>query len=70
MSTTPLPGPRARIERVDADGHAVAGTCRSRGVTRDDYRTLSGAPMAIRPGDTVLLVIGIEDLTGGALRVG
>lgn len=55
------------IERVDENGITTPGTCRARGVTRDDYRTLSGAPMAIRPGDTVLLVIRESDCQTSAV---
>jgi len=53
---------RIPVERVDEHGHVTGkGTARARGVTFDDYRTSTGAELKLRPGESFVVSVVVEE---------
>lgn len=54
-------GVRVPIERIEEDGRITPGTALMRGVTLDDYRSMSGAPLKLPPGAKWVVVMRLEE---------
>lgn len=54
-------GTRVPIERIEESGRVTPGTALMRGVTLDDYRTLTGSPMSLPPGAKWVLVTRVYE---------
>jgi len=58
---TELYGIRIPIERIEADGTITKGTCRARGGTLDDFRSINGIPMELPAGASFCIPVEIHE---------